>query len=66
MATEFKEINDPKSWEKYFKTLLKYHLGQANVFDIPDQNEGDWGRAGILNLGFLKGKTRLYALFCNV
>lgn len=43
MATEFKEINDPKSWEKYFKTLLKYHLGQANVFDIPDQNEGDWG-----------------------
>jgi len=43
MASEFNEINDPKSWEMYFKSLLKYHYGQENVFDIPDQNEGDWG-----------------------
>lgn len=41
--TDFKEINDPKSWEQYFKTLLRYRYGQENVFDIPDQNEGDWG-----------------------
>lgn len=39
----FEEINDPKSWERYFKTLLRYRYGQENVFDIPDQNEGDWG-----------------------
>lgn len=43
MAIEFNEINDPKSWEVYFKTLLKYRYGQENIFDIPDQNEGDWG-----------------------
>ena len=39
----FEEINDPKSWEKYFKSILKYHFGQTDVFDIPDENEGDWG-----------------------
>lgn len=43
MTIEFSEINDPKSWEVYFKSLLKYRYGQENVFDIPDQNEGDWG-----------------------
>ncbi len=43
MAIVFNEINDPKSWEVYFKSLLKYRYGQENVFDIPDQNEGDWG-----------------------
>lgn len=40
---EFEEINDPKSWERYFKSLLRYRYGQENVFDIPDQNQGDWG-----------------------
>ncbi len=43
MTVQFSEINDPKSWETYFKSLLKYRYGQENVFDIPDQNEGDWG-----------------------
>jgi hypothetical protein len=43
MESKFREISDPKSWEKYFKSLLKLHFGQSCVFDIPDEHGGDWG-----------------------
>jgi len=35
--------NDPKSWEKYFKDVLRKHYGPANLKDIPDSYGGDFG-----------------------
>ncbi|WP_229006967.1 hypothetical protein [Methylophilus sp. Leaf408] len=35
--------NDPKTWEKYFKDILRKHYGPANIRDIPDSYGGDFG-----------------------
>ncbi len=35
--------NDPKSWEKYFKDILRKHYGPQNIKDIPDSYGGDFG-----------------------
>lgn len=35
--------NDPKSWEKYFKDILRKHYGPSNIKDIPDSYGGDFG-----------------------
>lgn len=35
--------NDPKSWEKYFKDILRKHYGTSNIKDIPDSYGGDFG-----------------------
>ncbi|MGQ2964886.1 hypothetical protein [Methylophilus sp.] len=35
--------NDPKTWEKYFKDILRKHYGPANIKDIPDSYGGDFG-----------------------
>ena len=34
---------DPKSWEKYFKDILRKHYGPSNFKDIPDSYGGDFG-----------------------
>lgn len=35
--------NDPKSWENYFKDILRRHYGPSNIKDIPDSYGGDFG-----------------------
>lgn len=34
---------DPKSWENYFKDILRMHYGASNIKDIPDSYGGDFG-----------------------
>ncbi|QCF26495.1 hypothetical protein [Hydrocarboniclastica marina] len=35
--------NDPKSWEAYFKDILRRFYGPSNMKDIPDSYGGDFG-----------------------
>lgn len=36
-------ISDPKSWEAYFKNLVRLSYGAANFKDMPDAQRGDLG-----------------------
>lgn len=35
--------SDPKSWEHYFKDILRRHYGPSNLKDVPDSYGGDFG-----------------------
>jgi len=35
--------DNPKSWENYFKDILRRHYGPSNIKDIPDSYGGDFG-----------------------
>ncbi|MGB0733692.1 MAG: hypothetical protein ACPGPF_07995, partial [Pontibacterium sp.] len=35
--------SDPKSWENYFKDIIRVHYQPANYNDVPDKHAGDFG-----------------------
>lgn len=35
--------SDPKTWEAYFKSIIRMHYKPANYCDVPDEHGGDFG-----------------------